>query len=423
MENTDIKFIVPMEDSLIKFIREELPIECDYVISTLNVLFSKHDKETVTNGTQTNECVVLQKEIIHRMLVPMIGKETSAFLNKIAEMLNKPKKRGKKVSFLEGPDQVHIVSNDDFIQKRKKEELCNKFRTHEKLKLERNEQELYPKESNDFVENGFSDTQPLSYAAFCGAEGEEVKSVEEECREVIFNRVNSSKYGQKDIYNYAKMYGPIENVRMLNKAKYLIIFGTGEAASKCVGDMRPVCGDGVIKKYFNVYSPEMTSHCFDKNNVNGGHNNNNFSENPYTYNNHQKVEPKQYVKGDFSLSYQNEYSSGFNGKNNNAYQQHNNVYSKQNNFYNNKNENENQMDLKGLLLFQKQIIERVEILHKPEDMQLLKRVSHEIREVIFRDDKTQQKRNVQPQRNILENHRTLVLLSIIQCFTIISIKK
>ncbi|KAL6121362.1 hypothetical protein NUSPORA_01720 [Nucleospora cyclopteri] len=76
-------------------------------------------------------------------------------------------------------------------------------------------------------------------------------------REVVFNKVNEMEHSGEDIVNYAKKYGNVESVRKLNKGKFLVIFDCHESAKSLVECFELVLGDSSIKKFFNVYTPDL----------------------------------------------------------------------------------------------------------------------------------------------------------------------
>lgn len=76
-----------------------------------------------------------------------------------------------------------------------------------------------------------------------------------ENREVIFNRVDESKFSADDIKEYALKYGPVASVKRLNKGKYLVGFETAEGARKLVECTGFVLNDLDITKFYNINIP------------------------------------------------------------------------------------------------------------------------------------------------------------------------
>jgi len=77
--------------------------------------------------------------------------------------------------------------------------------------------------------------------------------------EVVFNRVDESKYSIDDLTSYAKIFGSVVSMRRLNKGKYLVIFNTPEEALKLVESQEYVFGDSDIKKFFNIKPPHISA--------------------------------------------------------------------------------------------------------------------------------------------------------------------
>lgn len=73
--------------------------------------------------------------------------------------------------------------------------------------------------------------------------------------EVIFNKVDESRYSMDELKDYAVKYGSMSSIRRLNKGKYLLIFDDSEAARKLVEDAEYVLDDAEIKKFFNINVP------------------------------------------------------------------------------------------------------------------------------------------------------------------------
>lgn len=70
--------------------------------------------------------------------------------------------------------------------------------------------------------------------------------------EVVFNKVDSSKYTEDDIKKYASEFGSVSYVKKLNESKWVIVFDSEESAKNIVESRIPVLGDENIKKYFNL---------------------------------------------------------------------------------------------------------------------------------------------------------------------------
>lgn len=70
-------------------------------------------------------------------------------------------------------------------------------------------------------------------------------------REVIVNRVDSSKFGEDDVLGYLSTFGEIESIKKLNDIKWLITFKEISEAKNFVSSRDPILGDNSIKKYFN----------------------------------------------------------------------------------------------------------------------------------------------------------------------------
>ncbi|OQS55116.1 hypothetical protein EHP00_292 [Ecytonucleospora hepatopenaei] len=389
MDKNTILFVVPMEEKLINFIKEEMPLESDFILSTLTVMFTKNKEQNKEANDQKE--IVLQKDNLHSILVPMLGSETGPFLEKMInflENLRKTKKRVKKVSFIEIPEKINISSNEEFLKKRKMSETNEgdiqiKDKDKEEDKEEENVQDNVVfndfrniKDANNFngvsntnevnnyndvsnVKEEILETNGVSYADFCGLD-EPIKSNTPLCTEVICNRVNSHEHTHNEIYNYAVQFGAIKNIRALNKTKYLITFQDGKSASACVADIRPVLGDTNIKKYFNVYSPEMAS-AF-KDNADAGKNNINV--------------------------HKSNTNSTLSGNSNVNFQQHE------------KRLNKNEFSLvKQMLMTQKHLLEKIEILNQSSDIKTLKKITFEIRSILLSEDNSGQKRKtVEPSK-------------------------
>ncbi|KAM0681613.1 hypothetical protein GINT2_000126 [Glugoides intestinalis] len=73
--------------------------------------------------------------------------------------------------------------------------------------------------------------------------------------EVIFNKVDESKYTMDELKLYAVKYGNLISIRRLNKGKYLLIFEDTESARKLVEDTEYILDDAEIKKFFNINVP------------------------------------------------------------------------------------------------------------------------------------------------------------------------
>lgn len=79
-----------------------------------------------------------------------------------------------------------------------------------------------------------------------------VKKSKIDNNEVVFNKIDESRFTLEDIREYANKYGVVNSLRRLNRGKYLIIFDTTESAQKLVDCAEMVLGDSMIKKFYNV---------------------------------------------------------------------------------------------------------------------------------------------------------------------------
>ncbi|ELA42944.1 uncharacterized protein VICG_00259 [Vittaforma corneae ATCC 50505] len=73
--------------------------------------------------------------------------------------------------------------------------------------------------------------------------------------EVIFNKVDESRFSIEELKEYAQKYGVITSVRRLNKGKYLVVFEDPDCARRLVECAGFVLDDPEIKKFFNINVP------------------------------------------------------------------------------------------------------------------------------------------------------------------------
>lgn len=73
--------------------------------------------------------------------------------------------------------------------------------------------------------------------------------------EVIFNKVDESKFSVEDLKEYAQKYGATVSMRRLNKGKYLVTFEDPDCARRLVECADFVLDDPEIKKFFNINVP------------------------------------------------------------------------------------------------------------------------------------------------------------------------
>ncbi|ELQ74108.1 hypothetical protein THOM_2971 [Trachipleistophora hominis] len=69
--------------------------------------------------------------------------------------------------------------------------------------------------------------------------------------EVIFNRVPSAFSDPHVLEKYAKEYGNVFSIKMLNQQKFLVKYDSVQSALQCINDQAPVLGNKEIKKFFN----------------------------------------------------------------------------------------------------------------------------------------------------------------------------
>lgn len=87
-----------------------------------------------------------------------------------------------------------------------------------------------------------------------------IKKLKTENNEVVFNRVDETKYSMDDLSTYSKNFGTVNSIRRLNRGKYLVIFNSPDESRKLIESTDYVFGDSDIKKFYNVNIPSHNSY-------------------------------------------------------------------------------------------------------------------------------------------------------------------
>lgn len=163
--------------------------------------------------------------------------------------------------------------------------------------------------------------------------------------EVVFNRVDETRFNIEDIRAWAARFGSVNSLRRLNRGKYLVIFETPEDAQKVIENTEEVLGDINIKKFYNVI--------------------NNMGNNFNNYNNY------------------NNLNNNFNGMQNNLNGNFNSFDIKRADYKNSFNK---RIDIHALLQEQREVLNKMSVFYDPELFASLKAVTQKIRNYILQSN-------------------------------------
>lgn len=180
--------------------------------------------------------------------------------------------------------------------------------------------------------------------------------------EVVYNKVDESKYTIEDLSKHANKFGTVLNIRRLNRGKYLVVFRSNEEAKMLVESNDYVFNNPDIKKFFNI---NLQNSSLGNNSKDSPNSNSIFTKNT------------GFSNGNFENSYKESFSRD---SNMNQYVPVNTLNTKNN------AETTSKEDIRALLDEQKYILDNLSISSDSLNLISLKSITARIRNYILNGD-------------------------------------